>query len=239
VAIEAVRIALTYRTPVVLLSDGYLANGTEPWRLPDVDALGDLSVTFATQPNHTGDDGEPTFWPYMRDPETLARDWALPGTPGLMHRIGGLEKEEGSGNVSYDPANHELMVRLRAQKVAGIAASIPDVEVTGDVDDADLLVLGWGSTWGAIDGAVSRARKGGHKVAHAHLVHVNPFPSNLGAVLHRYPRVLVPEMNLGQMSRLVRAEFLVDARSVTKVRGLPFTAAELEQAIIDHLKDQA
>jgi 2-oxoglutarate ferredoxin oxidoreductase subunit alpha len=237
VAIEAARIALTWRTPVVLLSDGYLANGTEPWRLPDVDALPDLAVTFATEPNHVGDDGEPTFWPYLRDPETLARAWALPGTPGLMHRIGGLEKEDGSGNISYDPANHEHMVHLRAEKVARIANFIPPVEVTGDVDDAHLLVIGWGSTWGAIDGAVSRARRSGHRVAQAHLVHLNPFPPNLGEVLRRYPRVMVPEMNLGQLAHQLRAEFLVDARSVTKVRGLPFTAAELEQAMIDQLKD--
>ncbi|HEX5365174.1 MAG TPA: 2-oxoacid:acceptor oxidoreductase subunit alpha [Acidimicrobiales bacterium] len=239
VAIEAARIALTWRTPVIVLSDGYLANGTEPWRLPDVDALPDLSVTFATEPNHVGDDGEPSFWPYRRDPETLARDWALPGTPGLMHRIGGLEKEDGSGNISYDPANHELMVRLRARKVAGIAAAIPPVEVQGDVDDADLLVVGWGSTWGAIDGAVDRVRRGGHRVAHVHLTHLNPFPANLGEVLHRYPRVMVPELNLGQLSHQLRAEYLVDARSVSRVRGLPFTASELEQAIIDHLKDNA
>jgi 2-oxoglutarate/2-oxoacid ferredoxin oxidoreductase subunit alpha len=239
VAVEAVRIALEYRTPVVLLSDGYIANGTEPWKLPDVEGLPDLTVNFAAEPNHVGDDGEPVFWPYVRDPETLARDWALPGTPGLMHRIGGLEKEEGSGNVSYDPANHELMVRLRAEKIDRIADRLPGVEVTGDVDDAELLVLGWGSTWGAIDGAMSRARQAGHKVAHAHLVHLNPFPRNLGDVLGRYPRVLVPEMNLGQLSRLVRARYLVDARAVSKVRGLPFTAAELEQAIVDQLKDQA
>jgi 2-oxoglutarate ferredoxin oxidoreductase subunit alpha len=238
VAIEAARIALAWRTPVVLLSDGYLANGTEPWRLPDVDALPDLTVTFATELNHVGEDGEPTFWPYQRDPDTLARAWALPGTPDLMHRIGGLEKEDGSGNISYDPANHERMVRLRAEKVARIADHIPQLEVTGDVDDADLIVVGWGSTWGAIDGAVTRARRAGHRVAQAHLVHLNPFPSNLGDVLRRYPRVLVPEMNLGQLSHQLRAEFLVDARSVTKVRGLPFTASELEQSIIDHLKDQ-
>ena len=236
-AIEAARIALTWRTPVVLLSDGYLANGTEPWRLPDVTSLPDLRVTFATEPNHTGEGGEPTFWPYKRDPETLARAWALPGTPGLMHRIGGIEKEDGSGNISYDPANHERMVHLRAEKVAGIAAHIPPVEVAGDVDDADLLVVGWGSTWGAIDGAVSRARHAGHRVAHTHLVHLNPFPPNLGEVLARYPRVMVPEMNLGQLTHQLRAEFLVDARAVTKVRGLPFTASELEQAIIDQLKD--
>jgi len=239
VAIEAARIALKFRTPVVLLSDGYIANGTEPWKLPDVADLPDLAVTFATEPNHTDDDGEAVFWPYVRDPETLARDWALPGTPGLMHRIGGLEKEEGSGNVSYDPANHELMVHIRADKIDGIADHIPEVEVTGDVEDAELLVLGWGSTWGAIDGAVSRAREAGHKVAHAHLIHLNPFPRNLGDVLRRYPRVMVPEMNLGQLAQLVRARYLVDARTVSKVRGLPFTAAELEQAIVDQLKDQS
>lgn len=236
-AIEAARIALRWRTPVVLLSDGYLANGTEPWRLPDVDALPDLRVEFATEPNHVNEDGEAVFWPYVRDPETLARDWALPGTPGLMHRIGGLEKEDGSGNVSYDPANHERMVQLRAEKVARIASSIPPVEVVGDVDDADLLVVSWGSTWGAVDGAVSRARRGGHKVAYAHLVHLNPFPPNLGEVLKRYPRVIVPELNLGQLAHELRSRFLVDAKPVSKVRGLPFTAAELEQAIIDHLKD--
>ena len=154
-----------------------------------------------------------------------------------MHRIGGIEKEDGSGNISYDPANHEHMVQLRAEKVARIASHIPPVEVSGDVDDAELLVVGWGSTWGAIDGAVDRARRAGHKVAHTHLVHLNPFPPNLGEVLRRYPQVLVPEMNLGQLSHQLRAEFLVDARSVTKVRGLPFTAAELEQAIVDQLKD--
>jgi 2-oxoglutarate ferredoxin oxidoreductase subunit alpha len=235
VAIEAARIALTWRTPVILLSDGYLANGAEPWRLPDVAGLPDLKVTFATQPNHTGDDGEPVFWPYLRDPETLARDWALPGTPDLMHRIGGLEKEDGSGNVSYDPANHERMVQIRDQKVRGIADHIPEAEVAGDVDDAELLVVGWGSTWGAIDGAVSRVRAKGHKVAHVHLMHLNPFPRNLGDVVRRYPRVLVPELNLGQLSQVLRAEYLVDAKSVSRVRGLPFTASELQQAILDHL----
>jgi 2-oxoglutarate ferredoxin oxidoreductase subunit alpha len=234
-AIEAARIALKYRTPVILLSDGYLANGTEPWRLPDVADLPDISTTFATEPNHTADDGSESFWPYLRDPETLARAWALPGTPDLMHRIGGLEKEDGSGNVSYDSDNHERMVHLRAAKIAGIADDIPPVLVQGDVDDAEILVLGWGSTWGAIDGAMGRVRARGRKVAIAHLTHLNPFPGNLGEVLQRYPRVLIPEMNLGQLSRLVRAEFLVDARSVTKVRGVPFTAGELEQAILDTL----
>jgi 2-oxoglutarate/2-oxoacid ferredoxin oxidoreductase subunit alpha len=235
-AIEAARIALTYRTPVILLSDGYLANGAEPWRLPAIDSLPDISTTFATEPNHTTADGREVFFPYVRDAETLARDWALPGTPGLMHRIGGLEKEDGSGNVSYDPGNHQRMVHLRADKVARVAATIPPLEVHGDVDDAEILVLGWGSTWGAIDGAVARVRRGGRKVAQAHLVHLNPFPANLGEVLARYPRVLVPEMNLGQLSRLVRAEFLVDARSATKVNGAPFTAGELEQAILDILQ---
>jgi 2-oxoglutarate/2-oxoacid ferredoxin oxidoreductase subunit alpha len=234
-AIEAARIAITYRTPVILLSDGYLANGAEPWRLPAVEDLPRIPVDLATEANRTTPDGEPSFWPYLRDPETLARAWALPGTPGLMHRIGGLEKQDGSGNVSYDPANHERMVHIRAEKVARVARSIPDLEVEGDVEDGDLLVLGWGSTWGAIDGAVTRARRRGHKVAKAHLVHLNPFPPNLGDVLRRYPRVLVPEMNLGQLSRLIRADFLVDAKSVTKVSGAPFTAGELEAAILDTL----
>jgi 2-oxoglutarate/2-oxoacid ferredoxin oxidoreductase subunit alpha len=239
VAIEAARIALTWRTPVILLSDGYLANGSEPWRLPDVSTLPDLSVDFATTPNHTEPDGSTSFWPYQRDPDTLARDWALPGTPDLMHRIGGLEKEEGSGNVSYDPQNHERMVQIRAAKVAGIAAHIPDLVVSGDVDEADMLVVGWGSTWGAIDGAVARVRSAGHKVASVHLVHLNPFPPNLGEILKRYPKVLVPEMNLGQLAHQLRAEFLIDAKTVSRVRGLPFTAAELERAILDHLEGLA
>jgi 2-oxoglutarate ferredoxin oxidoreductase subunit alpha len=231
-AIEAVRIALKYRTPVILLTDGYLANGAEPWLLPDVNALPDLSVDFATEPNHDG-----VFWPYLRDPETLARPWAIPGTPGLMHRIGGIEKQDGTGNVNYDPENHEHMVHLRAEKVARIAHDVPPVEVDDpDADGAspaDLLVLGWGSTWGVAQQAVRQARDAGKRVAHAHLVHLNPFPADLGDLLARYPKVLVPEMNLGQLSRLVRAEFLVDARSVTKVQGLPFRAAEIEHAIME------
>ena len=234
-AIEAARIALKYRTPVLLLSDGYLANGSEPWRLPEVDDLPDISVSFATEPNHTDAEGNPEFWPYLRDPLTGARPWAVPGTPGLEHRIGGIEKEDGTGNISYDPANHEHMVHVRANKVAGIANDIPALEVFGDVDDAELLVIGWGSTWGAIDGAVNRCRKRGRRVAHAHLVHLNPFPANLGEVLRRYPRVVVPELNLGQLSRLVRAEYLVDARSVTKVQGVPFTAGELEAAFLKEM----
>ncbi len=235
VAIEAARIALKYRTPVMVLSDGYLANSSEPWRLPDVSTLPDLRTTFATESNHVDDDGNPEFWPYLRDPDTLARAWAIPGTPGLMHRIGGIEKQDGTGNISYDPANHERMVELRAAKVAGIAKDIPDLVVEGDVDDAELLVLGWGSTWGAIDGAVNRARNDGLKVASAHLTHLNPFPSNLRDVVTRYPRVIIPEMNLGQLSLLIRGQFLVDAKSISKVRGEPFTAGELEQAIREEI----
>ena len=239
VAIEAARLALKWRTPVILLSDGYLANGTEPWLLPDTADLPDLTVEFATEPNHVDAEGVPAFWPYLRDPETLARPWALPGTPELMHRIGGLEKSDGSGNVDYDPVNHERMIELRAAKIDGIAAHIPEVEVSGDVDSADILVVGWGSTWGAIDGAVARVRAAGHKVASTHLVHLHPFPPNLGEVLKRYPKVLVPELNLGQLARVLRADFLVDAKTVSKVRGLPFTASELEQAILDHLRGLA
>jgi 2-oxoglutarate ferredoxin oxidoreductase subunit alpha len=236
-AIEAARLALKYRTPVLLLSDGYLANGTEPWRLPDVADLPDISTTFASEPNATDDDGNERYWPYIRDDTTLAREWALPGTPGLEHRIGGLEKQDGTGNISYDPANHEHMVELRAAKVAGIADDIPEVTVKGDVDDADALIVGWGSTWGAIDGAVDRLRGRGLKVAWTHLTHLNPFPSNLGEVVTRYPTVIVPELNLGQLSMLLRADFLVDAKSISKVQGLPFTAAELETAIPELMEE--
>jgi 2-oxoglutarate ferredoxin oxidoreductase subunit alpha len=237
VAIEAARIALKYRTPVLVLSDGYLANGAEPWLIPDVATLPDISTTFATEPNHVNADGEPEFWPYLRDPETLARPLALPGTPGLMHRIGGIEKADGTGNISYEPENHDRMVRLRAAKVAGVAADIPPVELRGDVDDAEILVIGWGSTWGAISGAVDRCRQLGRKVAQAHVVHLNPFPANLGDVLRAYPRVLVPEMNTGQLARLLRAEYLVDARTVSKMKGVPFTAGELEIAILGALDE--
>jgi 2-oxoglutarate ferredoxin oxidoreductase subunit alpha len=226
-AFEAVRIALKYRTPVILLTDGYVANGAEPWRLPDVDALPDISVPFAEEPNH-GDE----FWPYLRDPETLARPWAIPGTPGLMHRIGGIEKQEGTGNVNYEPENHELMTHIRADKVAGIARDIAPVEVDSD-GAADVLVLGWGSTWGPISEAVRRVRASGRTVDHAQMVHLNPFPANLGEVLGRYPKVLIPEMNLGQLSRLVRAEYLIDAQSLTKVQGLPFSAGEIENKLVE------
>jgi 2-oxoglutarate ferredoxin oxidoreductase subunit alpha len=235
-AIEATRIALKYRTPVILLSDGYLANASEPWKLPDVSTLPDIAVDFATTTNHVDDDGNAHFWPYLRDPETLARPWAIPGTPGLEHRIGGIEKQDGTGNISYDPANHERMVHLRAAKVAAVAADIPPLQITGDADDAELLVLGWGSTWGAIDGGMNRVRATGRRIAHVHIMHLNPFPSDLGEILARYPKVLVPELNLGQLSRMVRAEFLIDARSVTKVQGLPFTAGELARAILETLE---
>ena len=231
--IEGVRIALTYRTPVFVLSDGYLANGAEPWRLPNIEDLPDLTeaARFADGPNHTLPDGTSVFWPYERDPSTLARPWAIPGTPGLEHRIGGIEKADGTGNISYDPVNHERMVRIRAAKVAGVAASIPPTDYDDPTGDGEILVVGWGSTWGAIQAAARVVRGRGRKVATAHLTHLNPFPNDLGDIVRRYPRVLVPEMNLGQLSRLLRAEFLVDARSYSKVQGLPFTAAELEAAI--------
>jgi 2-oxoglutarate ferredoxin oxidoreductase subunit alpha len=222
-AIEAARIALKYRTPVYLLSDAYLANGSEPWLIPDVTGLPDITPTFAT-----ADGGE--FQPYARDPATLARPWALPGTPGLEHRIGGLEKADITGNVSYDPENHDLMTRLRAAKVAGIANDIPSL-VVDDPDGADTLVLGWGSTYGPIAAAVRRVRRAGRRVAQAHLHYLNPFPLNTGEVLRSYDKILVPEMNLGQLLKLVRAEFLVDAVGYNRVRGLPFKASELEEAI--------
>ncbi len=224
-AIEAARIAIKYRTPVFLLSDAYLANGSEPWLLPDAGALPDISTEFATQPNRDG-----RFWPYIRDALTLAREWAVPGTPGLEHRIGGLEKEDGTGNVSYDPDNHDHMVRLRARKVAGIAADIPELEVDHQ-EGADLLVLGWGGTYGPIAAAVRNVRKEGGRVAHAHLRYLNPFPRNTGDVLRSYDRVLVPEMNLGQLLKLVRAEFLVDAVGYNRVTGLPFRSDQLAEAI--------
>ncbi|HET9509304.1 MAG TPA: 2-oxoacid:acceptor oxidoreductase subunit alpha [Gaiellaceae bacterium] len=223
-AIEAARIALKYRTPVYLLSDAYLANGSEPWLIPDVATLPDISIDFATATD------EP-FAPYSRDPETLARPWAIPGTPGLEHRIGGLEKADVTGSVSYDPDNHELMTRLRAAKVAAIANDIPPLEVDDPGGGARLLVLGWGSTYGPIGAAVKRVRRSGASVAHAHLHHLNPFPRNTGEVLARYDRVLIPEMNLGQLLQLVRAEFLVDAVGYNRVRGVPFKVSELEEAM--------
>ncbi|HEY5335931.1 MAG TPA: 2-oxoacid:acceptor oxidoreductase subunit alpha [Mycobacteriales bacterium] len=226
-AFEAVRIAVTYRTPVFLLSDGYLANGSEPWLIPDVASLPTVDPNFTTEPN--GEDG--TFLPYLRDAETLARPWAVPGTPGLEHRIGGLEKADKTGNISYDPANHDTMVRLRAAKVAGIARSIPPLEVDDPSGEATVLVLGWGSTYGPIAAAIADLCKVGKNVAQAHLRHLAPFPENTGDVLRRYDKVLIPEMNLGQLALLIRGTFLVDAVGYNQVRGLPFTAAELTAAI--------
>lgn len=235
-AIEACRIATKYRTPVFLLSDGYLANGSEPWALPNVEDLPNLHVDFATEPNHTLADGTEVFWPFKRDPETLARPWAVPGTAGLEHRLGGIEKADGSGNISYDPANHDFMVRIRQAKVDGIANDIEPLEVDDPTGDADVLVLGWGSTYGPIGAGCRRVRESGLKVAQAHFRHVNPFPANTEEVLKRYKKVLIPEMNLGQLVMLVRSKYLVDAISYNQVRGLPFKAEELAGVIEDVIK---
>jgi 2-oxoglutarate ferredoxin oxidoreductase subunit alpha len=219
-AIEAVRIALKYMTPVVYLSDAFLANGAEPWRVPDVADLPSI-----------GRDGEAdpaTFRPYARDPKTLARPFVVPGTPGLEHRIGGLEKADISGNVSYDPDNHDRMVRLRAEKVARIADDIPDLQVFGP-REGELLILGWGSTYGAIRSAVERLQAAGRSVAHAHLRHINPLPRNTGEVLRAYRTVLLPELNLGQLAMILRARYLVDIRGYNVVRGKPFKISELER----------
>jgi 2-oxoglutarate/2-oxoacid ferredoxin oxidoreductase subunit alpha len=221
-ALEAARIAVKYRTPVFLLSDAYLANGSEPWLLPNVDQIPAIDPAFAEA---NGD-----FEPYLRDEETLARPWAIPGTPGLEHRIGGLEKQDVTGNVSYDPENHDRMVRLRAQKVAGIAQDIPELEVD-DPDAAETLVLSWGGTYGSVSAGVRRVRAAGKKVAHAHLRYLNPFPRNTGEVVRGYEKILVPEINLGQLVKLIRAEFLVDATGFNLVRGIPFRASEVADAI--------
>jgi 2-oxoglutarate ferredoxin oxidoreductase subunit alpha len=230
-AIEAARIALTYRTPVILLSDGYLANGAEPWAVPAVDELPDLTtaVRFATEAN--GENGE--FLPYLRDPETLARPWAIPGTAGMQHRIGGLEKADKTGNISYDPANHDLMVRTRQAKVDGIAADLPPTEVDDPDGNATVAVIGWGSTYGPIGAACRRIRRSGRSVAQVHLRHLNPMPADLGDILRRYDRVVCPEMNLGQLAMLLRAKYLIDIESHTQVRGLPFRAAELAAVLQD------
>jgi 2-oxoglutarate ferredoxin oxidoreductase subunit alpha len=226
-SLEAARIALKYMTPVILLSDGYLANGAEPWRIPAVEKLPDISVRFAAQPNF-GED----FWPFLRDDVTLARPWAIPGTPGLEHRIGGIEKADGTGNISYDPENHQLMTLLRAAKIKAIEEDIDPLEWDGD-DDAKVLVLGWGSSYGAIGAACRRMRADGKKIARAHLKHLNPFPKNTGEVLRRFDTVVIPEMNMGQLSRLIRAEFLIDTISINKVKGLPFVTAELEDTLME------
>ena len=224
-AMEAVRIATTYRTPVFLLSDGYIANGSEPWKVPKVEELPDLKVHFALE-------GTENFLPYSRDPKTLARPWAIPGTKGLEHRIGGIEKADKTGNINYEPANHDFMVRTRAAKIAGI--EVPDLEVD-DPDGASILLLGWGSTFGPIASAVEVLRAGGTAVAQAHLKYLNPFPKNLGEILRKYPKVIVPEMNLGQLALLLRGQFLVDVISYNQVRGLPFSTSELVEVALEVL----
>ena len=225
VAVDAVRIALKYRTPVIILSDGAIANGSEPWRIPDVESFEEIPHIYAKA-------GEP-FQPYARDPETLARQFAIPGTPGLEHRIGGLESANGSGNISYEPANHDLMVRLRQAKIDGI--EVPDLEVDDPTGDAELLLLGWGSSYGPLGEACRRARRQGIKVAHAQLRNLNPLPANMGEVLRKYPKVVLPEMNLGQLALLLRGKFLVDIQSVTKVEGMAFLAEEVEGIIASAL----
>jgi 2-oxoglutarate/2-oxoacid ferredoxin oxidoreductase subunit alpha len=227
VAFEATRIAVRYRTPVIILSDTFLSNSSEPWRIPDAATFPPIDPAFAAA-NGNG------FEPYRRD-EKLARPWAVPGTPGLVHRIGGLEREDVTGDISYDALNHERMTHIRRDKVEGIAEDIPALEVDDADGDGELLVLGWGSSLGTIRAAVARARADGRKVASAHLRYLNPFPANIGDVVRRYPKVLVPEMNLGQLAMLVRSRFLVEARSFTKVQGLPIFAEELEHAIRETL----
>ena len=227
-AYEAVKLAVDYRTPVILLSDGYLANGAEPWAVPDLASLPAIDPAFATEPNRP--DGE--FWPYLRD-DKLARAWAVPGTPGLEHRIGGIEKADGTGAVSYDPANHEFMVQLRQRKVEGIASVVPDVVVDDPSGQARILVLGWGSTYGPISAAARRVRGSGRNLATAHVRHLNPLPANLGEVLRRYQRVLVPEMNLGQLAMVLRAKYLVDVQPYSRVRGLPISLSELAADLIE------
>ncbi len=238
-AIEAARIAIDYRTPVFLLSDGYLANGSEPWRVPQVGDLPTIDPSFATGPNHVDDSGAEQFLPFQRDPQTLARPWAVPGTAGLEHRIGGLEKADGTGDISYDPINHDRMVRLRQAKVDAVANSIPDLVVDDPDGDARVLIIGWGSTYGPIGAACQISRRQGIRVAQAHLRYLNPFPSNLGQVLKPYDRVIVPEMNLGQLSLLLRAKFLVDTVNYNQVRGLPFKSAELVTVIADVIESLA
>jgi 2-oxoglutarate/2-oxoacid ferredoxin oxidoreductase subunit alpha len=245
-ALEAARIATTYRVPVILLSDGYLANGSEPWRIPEVDDLPDLQVEFAAETNAEEDDGKggrrAVYHPYLRDPDTLARPWAVPGTAGLEHRIGGIEKADRTGNISYDPANHDFMVRTRQAKVDAVAKTIPPLDVEDPSGRARVLVLGWGSTYGPIGAACRIVRGDGVEVAQAHLRHLNPFPADLGDVLAGYDKVLVPEMNLGygyggQLTLLLRAKYLVDAIGYTQVRGLPFKAQELANVIVGVSED--
>jgi 2-oxoglutarate ferredoxin oxidoreductase subunit alpha len=229
-ALEAARIAITHRTPVMLLSDGYLANGSEPWRVPEVSALARIEPDFAAP-------GDEPFLPYARDPETLARPWAPPGVAGLEHRIGGIEKKDLTGEISYDPDNHDLMVRTRQAKVDAVGRALPPLEVDDPTGDARLLVIGWGSTYGPIGAAARRLRRAGKAVAQVHLRHLNPFPSDLGAILGRYDRVICPEMNLGQLATLLRDRYLVDVRRMTSVRGMPFGAEQLELELLAHLEE--
>lgn len=235
-AIEAARIAVEYRTPVFILSDGSLANGSEPWLVPDASSLPTFEPNFATGPNHTAADGTEEFWPYLRDPETLARPWAIPGTKGLEHRIGGIEKADGIGTISYDPDNHDKMVRLRQAKIDAIARTIPDITVDDPSGTARVLILGWGSTYGPIGAACRLVRTAGGNVAQAHIRHLNPFPANLGEILKAYDKVIVPEMNLGQLALLLRAKYLVDIISYNQVRGMPFKSDELAGVITDVLE---
>lgn len=232
--LEAVRIATRFMTPVFFLSDGYLANGAEPWLIPDLAGLPNMPVKFVTEANGAthGEDGssKPAFLPYKRD-ERLVRPWAVPGTPGLEHRLGGIEKEDVTGNISYDPLNHHHMVRTRAQKVANIANEIPELEVVGP-SEGDVLVIGWGGTYGSLLTAVQRLQRQGHAVAHAHLSYLNPMPRNTGEVLKRYRKVLVPELNAGQLCTLLRAQYLVDAVGFNKVQGKPFLVSEIEEAVL-------
>jgi len=230
-AYEACRIAVKYMTPVLLLSDGYLANGSEPWLIPDEDDLKPFDVTFAEKTNHVVDD-QPVFWPYLRDKTTLARPWAKPGTAGLEHRVGGLEKQDGSGNVNYEADNHEFMVRIRAEKIQRIQAEIPPLEIYGD-PNADLLIVGWGSTRGAIEAGVSRALKAGQKVASIHLRFLNPFPKDLGEVLSRFNQHLVPELNNGQLVKVLRSEFLLPMVAMNKIQGRPFGPSEIAAKIAE------
>jgi 2-oxoglutarate/2-oxoacid ferredoxin oxidoreductase subunit alpha len=222
IAMEATRIAIKYMVPVIILSDGYLANGSEPWKVPEISQLPEIPVRFETNPRD--------FKPYRRDPQTLARPWAVPGTPGLEHRVGGLEKQDVTGNVNYEPLNHEHMVRLRSEKVAAIAQEIPDVIPEGD-DSGDLLIVSWGSTNGPITAALTSERLKGHRIGHVHLRYLNPLPKNLADVLMRYDKVLVPEMNMGQLVMVLRAKYLVDAQGYNKIQGKPFKTSEIERKI--------
>jgi 2-oxoglutarate ferredoxin oxidoreductase subunit alpha len=233
-AFEAIRLSIAFMTPVFFLSDGYLANGAEPWLLPNIAELPTITVKHPAEPNSNGNGNGAAFLPYKRD-ERLVRQWAVPGTAGLEHRIGGLEKEDVTGNVSYDPANHEHMIRTRAQKVANVANDIPELKVVGP-EEGDLLVVGWGGTYGALLSAVERSQRKGHKVAHAHLRYLNPMPRNIEAVLRRYKKVLVAELNCGQLRMLLRSLFLIDAVGLNKVQGRPFLVSEIEAKIEQMLR---